>query len=1003
MRVRKHRYAQGGMITVKSEDGEVLRYKIDTDEKSIEVDEATKQYLSDIALVTDRNFRKIKDTYIFWYDDMSDSDIVELEDVFQTSLNKFSDGGETEMFNTLTKIESDFKSFKPDVPFLPFYQIPSYQINVDKQNSIVTAEFYDESGVEKKSGSGEAHKYIFSVPYTLGKTGVFVSPQLPFTILKESYLQELKNQFKDWASNFNWYRNVQLGFNYVDMEGGRIYKFSIKLISIPKIEPKKPEPKEEQSWTITYSTENDNTDKVWVYGRNEDEAIENAKDEYWDIKEIISVQKNMADGGELENDTFVMLFKAYGFVEKRGSYGTRTFYNVEHNAQIYYDPKYRSISGYVGGGEGNDEVIPYSVDGVLDFFIEHDITESESTPFAKGGEISNPYEELLLANGFRKSLEVKKDKYTEYRKGRWYCSINKATKEIEVGKYDFDYSDKDIKKYGGIREDDAPYYHSNRYTYSFSKFKDFLDNYVLDEQYTMAEGGKVGGKKYKREKYVSIPVQVGDFFFDRPNAKSGYYNYRLVKSIDGKNTTVVIADRDYNGRISEKSNPFILQTKYVQNVIDDVRKEQFEKEQNIKEGVFNLSKEIGADKAKGGDLKIPKVRAQLYAILKKMASVETNVKDSSVGAAPNSMSFRASQSGTAISIDTNDVYRGGYYDGSTPYILQVKVGGALSYDKQKIVLTVLKSLLSKYTFTTELGSSRVKETDGTNWSSVMLTAPSSGSSYSPLRALNDFKSIRSLADGGMMADGGMISLSKYYKTLPNKELLVGLKVYDKINDEYIYIKDVDSGIWASKNKNDELGHYYKMSNLMIEEYADGGIMTNGGKVLDLKDVYYDLSNRVGRLQINDETDDYISCDIRDWGNWEHDYEDYERDEEDFEDDDSMILSDSSAKIMQDIVEQVRAKYPSALIKWNTSEKNYIDFNISRKMAAGGNVWDEDLNVYTLVSSKEYFSSDTASDKRRWFRRNRRGLSRDEAKRMAQGYIDRYGKENVYIGNVRHYR
>jgi hypothetical protein len=183
-------YAKGGMISVKSEDGEDLMYKIDTDEKYIEVDENTKKYLSDIALVMDRNFRKLKDTYIFWYDDMSDSDITELEEVFQTSLNMF------------------------------------------------------------------------------------------------------------------------------------------------------------------------------------------------------------AKGGELEDDTFVMLFKGYGFVEKRGSYGTRTFYNIEHNAKIYYDPKYRSISGYVGGGEGNDEVIPYSVDGVLDFFIEHDITESEATPMADGGDVKNPIDSL---------------------------------------------------------------------------------------------------------------------------------------------------------------------------------------------------------------------------------------------------------------------------------------------------------------------------------------------------------------------------------------------------------------------------------------------------------------------------------------------------------------------------------------------------------------------------------------------------------------------------------
>jgi hypothetical protein len=103
------------------------------------------------------------------------------------------------------------------------------------------------------------------------------------------------------------------------------------------------------------------------------------------IEYLKSKDSKMANGGELEDDTFVILFKAYGFVQQRGSYGTRTFYNRQHNATIYYDPKYRSISGYVGGGEGNDEVIPYSVDGVLDFFIEHDISESEPTPFGRGG------------------------------------------------------------------------------------------------------------------------------------------------------------------------------------------------------------------------------------------------------------------------------------------------------------------------------------------------------------------------------------------------------------------------------------------------------------------------------------------------------------------------------------------------------------------------------------------------------------------------------------------
>ena len=91
------------------------------------------------------------------------------------------------------------------------------------------------------------------------------------------------------------------------------------------------------------------------------------------------------------------------------------------------------------------------------------------------------------------------------------------------------------------------------------------------------------------------------------------------------------------------------------------------------------------------------------------------------------------------------------------------------------------------------------------------------------------------------------------------------------------------------------------------------------------------------------------------------------------------------------------------LREQTEGEWYHYSSVSDTFAKGGNVWDEDLNVYTLVSSKEYFGSDTASDKRRWFRRNGRGLTRDQAKRMAQDYIDRYGKERVYIGNIRHYR
>jgi hypothetical protein len=113
-----------------------------------------------------------------------------------------------------------------------------------------------------------------------------------------------------------------------------------------------------------------------------------------------------------------------------------------------------------------------------------------------------------------------------------------------------------------------------------------------------------------------------------------------------------------------------------------------------------------------------------------------------------------------------------------------------------------------------------------------------------------------------------------------------------------------------------------------------------GKKSNLKDVYSDLRSRIGGLSINEESETEIEADVRNWGNWEHDYEDYDRDEDDFEDDDSMILSNSSYKKMNEIVKEVKDKYPDVEIQWGTSEKNYIDFTISHKkmMAKGGQVY-----------------------------------------------------------------
>jgi len=99
--------------------------------------------------------------------------------------------------------------------------------------------------------------------------------------------------------------------------------------------------------------------------------------------------------------------------------------------------------------------------------------------------------------------------------------------------------------------------------------------------------------------------------------------------------------------------------------------------------------------------------------------------------------------------------------------------------------------------------------------------------------------------------------------------------------------------------------------------------------LDLKKVYSEIVSSVGRLRLDQETDDEIQCSIRDWGNWDHDYEDSDRDDDDYEDDDYEILSDASYLKMNKIIDEIKDKFPQADIDWGTSEKNWIDFTITR--------------------------------------------------------------------------
>ena len=57
---------------------------------------------------------------------------------------------------------------------------------------------------------------------------------------------------------------------------------------------------EMKQWKVVYETRDGDTTAVWTYANNEDQAIDEVQDEYWDIEEIISVQEMKSDGGDLD-------------------------------------------------------------------------------------------------------------------------------------------------------------------------------------------------------------------------------------------------------------------------------------------------------------------------------------------------------------------------------------------------------------------------------------------------------------------------------------------------------------------------------------------------------------------------------------------------------------------------------------------------------------------------------------------------------------------------------
>jgi hypothetical protein len=74
--------------TVITDDGNVLNFLIDEEEKSIEVDEQTKENLNDATFLEDKDYQYYSrtNTYITWYFDWNSKEKEQVENILKTRL-----------------------------------------------------------------------------------------------------------------------------------------------------------------------------------------------------------------------------------------------------------------------------------------------------------------------------------------------------------------------------------------------------------------------------------------------------------------------------------------------------------------------------------------------------------------------------------------------------------------------------------------------------------------------------------------------------------------------------------------------------------------------------------------------------------------------------------------------------------------------------------------------------------------------------------------------------
>lgn len=90
--------------------------------------------------------------------------------------------------------------------------------------------------------------------------------------------------------------------------------------------------------------------------------------------------------------------------------------------------------------------------------------------------------------------------------------------------------------------------------------------------------------------------------------------------------------------------------------------------------------------------------------------------------------MRSSRSGQPVLWEFNGSHGNG--TDSIPFLVQIRIGGGLDYK--------INTALVEVAFKSDLGTSYVTTTDGTNWSSAILTAPTNRKQYNNknIRRLN---------------------------------------------------------------------------------------------------------------------------------------------------------------------------------------------------------------------------------------------------------------------------